>query len=103
MDGDSGEVKVDESQIQDIVLDIAQVAGNNGLKLPREFGLLIKQALYFDRYTKLLAPELDMMSDSRIARLGGNEEAAGAGAAAAADATTASGAPVADAEVVDNA
>lgn len=35
---------VDESQIQDLVLDIAQVAGNNGLKLPREFGLLIKQA-----------------------------------------------------------
>uniref|UniRef100_A0A7S4RD62 ABC1 atypical kinase-like domain-containing protein n=1 Tax=Alexandrium monilatum TaxID=311494 RepID=A0A7S4RD62_9DINO len=62
---------VDESQIQDIVLDIAQVAGNNGLKLPREFGLLIKQSLYFDRYTKLLAPDLDMMSDSRIASLGG--------------------------------
>eukprot|EP00971_Amphidinium_carterae_P217131 4310319-Amphidinium_carterae.1 len=63
-------LSVDESQIQDVVLDIAQVAGNNGLKLPREFGLLIKQSLYFDRYTKLLAPDLDMMSDSRIARFG---------------------------------
>ena len=61
---------VDESQIQDIVLDIAQVAGNNGLKLPREFGLLIKQSLYFDRYTKLLAPELNMMSDDRISKFG---------------------------------
>ncbi|CAJ1408990.1 unnamed protein product [Effrenium voratum] len=61
---------VDESQIQDVVLDIAQVAGNNGLKLPREFGLLIKQSLYFDRYTKLLAPELNMMSDDRIANFG---------------------------------
>jgi len=59
---------VDESQVQEIVLEVAQVAGNNGLKLPREFGLLIKQALYFDRYTKLLAPGLDMMSDSRVAR-----------------------------------
>lgn len=66
-----GTSTVDESQIQDLVLDIAQVAGNNGLKLPREFGLLIKQALYFDRYTKLLAPDLDMASDPRIARLGG--------------------------------
>jgi len=74
MDGDSGEVKVDESQIQDIVLDIAQVAGNNGLKLPREFGLLIKQSLYFDRYTKLLAPDLNMMSDDRIAKLGAQEQ-----------------------------
>lgn len=66
---------VDESQIQDLVLDIAQVAGNNGLKLPREFGLLIKQALYFDRYTKLLAPDLNMASDSRIASIGGTREA----------------------------
>lgn len=72
-DGIEGaEVSVDESQIQDIVLDIAQVAGNNGLKLPREFGLLIKQSLYFDRYTKLLAPELDMMSDDRIASFSAN-------------------------------
>ena len=65
---------VDESQIQDIVLDIAQVAGNNGLKLPREFGLLIKQSLYFDRYTKLLAPELNMMSDDRISKFGAAED-----------------------------
>jgi len=70
----SGTVEVDK--VQDIVLDIAQTAGNNGLKLPREFGLLIKQALYFDRYTKLLAPELDMMSDDRISRFGGEESAA---------------------------
>jgi len=66
-----GEAVVDESQIQDVVLDIAQVAGNNGLKLPREFGLLIKQSLYFDRYTQLLAPGLNMASDSRIAGFSG--------------------------------
>ncbi|CAE7029913.1 unnamed protein product [Symbiodinium sp. CCMP2592] len=66
----STDMAVDESKIQDIVLDIAQVAGNNGLKLPREFGLLIKQSLYFDRYTKLLAPDLNMMSDERIANFG---------------------------------
>ncbi|CAK0836748.1 unnamed protein product [Prorocentrum cordatum] len=80
---------IDESQIQDIVLDIAQVAGNNGLKLPREFGLLIKQALYFDRYTKLLAPDLDMASDPRIARLGGGDSSGGAGAAGLAAASAA--------------
>eukprot|EP00913_Durusdinium_trenchii_P031103 g29125.t1 len=75
------ESTVDESQIQDIVLDIAQVAGNNGLKLPREFGLLIKQSLYFDRYTKLLAPELNMMSDERISKFGADERVPPAGAA----------------------
>ncbi|CAN0394724.1 unnamed protein product, partial [Laminaria digitata] len=31
-----------------------------------EFGLLIKQQLYFDRYTKILAPTLDPLRDSRI-------------------------------------
>jgi len=74
IDNSTTEVTIDESQIQDIVLDIAQVAGNNGLKLPREFGLLIKQSLYFDRYTKLLAPELNMMSDDRISKLGRQEQ-----------------------------
>jgi hypothetical protein len=33
---------------------------------PREFGLLIKQQLYFDRYTRILAPTLDPLRDSRI-------------------------------------
>ena len=31
-----------------------------------EFGLLIKQQLYFDRYTKILAPTLDPLRDSRM-------------------------------------
>jgi len=42
------------------------VAEKNGLKLPREFGLLLKQALYFDRYQKLLAPSLDPLRDARV-------------------------------------
>lgn len=33
---------------------------------PLEFGLLIKQQLYFDRYTKILAPTLDPLRDSRM-------------------------------------
>lgn len=34
--------------------------------LTSEFGLLIKQQLYFDRYTKILAPTLDPLRDSRM-------------------------------------
>ncbi|CAN0279062.1 unnamed protein product, partial [Laminaria digitata] len=49
-----------------LLLDIVGVAENNGLKLPREFGLLIKQALYFDRYTRILAPDLDPLRDDRV-------------------------------------
>jgi aarF domain-containing kinase len=37
--------------------------------LPREFGILLKQVLYFDRYTRLLAPELDFMEDDRLESL----------------------------------
>jgi len=67
--GDGGvtaEVGVDENQITDLVLEIVKVTDDNGLKLPREFALLVKQALYFDRYTKLLAPELDPLQDERV-------------------------------------
>lgn len=57
---------VDERETTQIVLEIVAVAENNGLKLPREFGLLLKQALYFDRYQKLLAPSLDPLRDPRV-------------------------------------
>eukprot|EP00968_Pinguiococcus_pyrenoidosus_P029364 scaffold8520_cov248-Pinguiococcus_pyrenoidosus.AAC.2 len=56
----------DEEEITKIVIDIVNAAEANGLKLPREFGLLTKQALYFDRYLKSLAPNLDVMNDPRI-------------------------------------
>ena len=51
-------------------LQLVDVTEENGLKLPREFGLLVKQSLYFDRYLKILAPGLDVMSDSRVSGLG---------------------------------
>ncbi|CAN0322157.1 unnamed protein product, partial [Ectocarpus sp. 12 AP-2014] len=59
-------VNFDQESITRLLLDIVGVAENNGLKLPREFGMLIKQALYFDRYTRLLAPELDPLRDDRV-------------------------------------
>ena len=31
--------------------------------------MLVKQALYFDRYTKLLAPDLDLVRDYRVVGL----------------------------------
>lgn len=57
---------VDERETTEIVLEIVTVANNNGLKLPREFGLILKQALYFDRYQKILAPTIDPLRDSRL-------------------------------------
>jgi len=60
------EVGLDETQVTDLLLDLVRVTDGNGLKLPREFALLVKQALYFDRYNKLLAPELDPLRDDRV-------------------------------------
>lgn len=62
----TGRIDVDETEITNLLLEIVEVTENNGLKLPREFGLLVKQSLYFDRYLKILAPNADVMSDSRV-------------------------------------
>eukprot|EP00471_Norrisiella_sphaerica_P009127 CAMPEP_0184493154 /NCGR_PEP_ID=MMETSP0113_2-20130426/25234_1 /TAXON_ID=91329 /ORGANISM="Norrisiella sphaerica, Strain BC52" /LENGTH=534 /DNA_ID=CAMNT_0026878307 /DNA_START=168 /DNA_END=1772 /DNA_ORIENTATION=+ len=62
----SAQIAVDQEQVSRLLLDIVQVAEDNGVRLPREFGLLVKQALYFDRYTKLLAPSLNVMTDDRV-------------------------------------
>ena len=49
---------------------LVRVADDNGIRFPREFGLLLKQMLYFDRYTRLLAPKLSVLSDDRVNRTG---------------------------------
>jgi aarF domain-containing kinase len=70
-----GSLGFDETEITNLLLELVEITEDNGLKLPREFGLLVKQSLYFDRYLKILAPELDVMSDARISGLG--EESSG--------------------------
>lgn len=60
------ESEIDESRLNRIMFDIAEVSKRNGLKIPREFGLLIKQMLYFDRYVKILAPEMDLIKDQKL-------------------------------------
>lgn len=66
----SGAIDFDETEITNLLLELVDVTEDNGLKLPREFGLLVKQSLYFDRYLKILAPDLDVMSDARVSGLG---------------------------------
>jgi aarF domain-containing kinase len=66
----AGSIAFDENEVTTVLLDIVDVTENNGLKLPREFGLLVKQSLYFDRYLKILAPNLDVAADARVVGLG---------------------------------
>lgn len=49
-----------------LLLQFVDVANENKIKIPRSFALLIKQALYFDRYQRLLAPTLDPLRDARV-------------------------------------
>jgi predicted unusual protein kinase regulating ubiquinone biosynthesis (AarF/ABC1/UbiB family) len=45
---------------------INQVAREHRMVMPREFILILKQMLYFDRYAKILAPRLNVFSDPRV-------------------------------------
>ncbi|KAJ7959515.1 ABC1 family kinase [Quillaja saponaria] len=62
----SANIAVDERQMNALFLDVVRVSESYGLRFPREFALLLKQLLYFDRYTRLLAPNLNMLQDQRI-------------------------------------
>ncbi|CAH9139672.1 unnamed protein product [Cuscuta epithymum] len=62
----SANVAFDQRQMNTLFLDLVQVGESYGLRFPREFALLMKQILYFDRYIRLLAPNLNMLRDQRI-------------------------------------
>merc|ERR1719380_565522 len=57
---------VDQAQLNRLSVELVAVGERNGVKFPREFGLLLKQILYFDRYIQLLAPDLDVINDERV-------------------------------------
>ncbi|KAI3720917.1 hypothetical protein L2E82_31916 [Cichorium intybus] len=62
----SANLVVDERQMNALFLDVVRVSESYGLRFPREFALLMKQLLYFDRYTRLLAPNMNMLQDQRV-------------------------------------
>ncbi|HWE30584.1 MAG TPA: AarF/UbiB family protein, partial [Polyangia bacterium] len=49
-----------------VLPDILRASVKHQMRLPREFVLVTKQMLYFDRYAKLLAPKLNIFSDPRL-------------------------------------
>ena len=55
------EIKYDE-----MIPRIQKVASKHRMRLPKEFVLITKQMLYFDRYAKLLAPNLNVFTDPRL-------------------------------------
>ena len=61
---------VNDGEINRIMLDIVAVGERHGIRFPRAFALLLKQILYFDRYVKILAPDMNMFADDRITFMG---------------------------------
>jgi len=55
-----------EFRVREIVPDMMRVSVKHRMRMPREFVLVTKQMLFFDRYAKLLAPTLNVMSDPRL-------------------------------------
>jgi aarF domain-containing kinase len=58
-----------DDDVNALLMEIVRIGEQHGLHFPREFALLIKQFLYFDRYVHILAPEMDMFLDERLQRL----------------------------------
>ena len=58
---------VDQQQVTQLASDLIVAAEENKIKLPKAFGILIKQLIYFDRYVQLLAPDLEVIDDDRVA------------------------------------
>jgi aarF domain-containing kinase len=50
----------------DLIPKLYQVAREHQMTMPKEFVLITKQMLYFDRYAKELAPDLNVFTDPRL-------------------------------------
>jgi aarF domain-containing kinase len=55
-----------DREVNRLLIDLVNIGEQHGIRFPREFALLLKQFLYFDRYVQVLAPELDVFGDSRL-------------------------------------
>ncbi|HRC57770.1 MAG: AarF/ABC1/UbiB kinase family protein [Myxococcales bacterium] len=55
-----------EVNYAELLPGIQRVATRHRMKMPKEFILITKQLLYFDRYAKALAPKLNVFTDPRL-------------------------------------
>ena len=62
--------KEQADELNKMMLEIVDVGKRHGIHFPRDFALLTKQLLYFDRFMRTLAPDMDMFSDQRVQILG---------------------------------
>lgn len=63
-----------DREVNRLLFDLINIGEQHGIRFPREFALLLKQFLYFDRYVQALAPELDVFGDARVDIWAGMED-----------------------------
>lgn len=61
----------EDEDLNRALMDLVAVGRRHGIRFPREFTLLVKQFLYFDRYIRMLAPDLALFGDERLVALPG--------------------------------
>jgi aarF domain-containing kinase len=61
---------INDNEINKLMMDVVAVGERHGIRFPRAFALLFKQILYFDRYIKILAPDLELFADDRLQMFG---------------------------------
>ncbi|MDI9660386.1 ABC1 kinase family protein [Acinetobacter nosocomialis] len=59
-------LSINPADLNDIMMDMVSVGERHGIKFPRDFALLFKQMLYFDRFMRVLAPYTDIYADQRL-------------------------------------
>ena len=53
---------------QEILVGAVRMAAPHGVRMPRSLVLLAKQVLYFERYSKIIAPDYKILADSSLIR-----------------------------------
>ena len=59
-------VSINEHEVNRVMMDLVGIGKRHGIHFPREFALLLKQLLYFDRYVRLLAIDSNIYFDDRL-------------------------------------
>lgn len=55
-----------DDEINNLLIELAELGKSYGIKFPRSFTLLLKQFLYFDRYIQMIIPDMNIFEDDRI-------------------------------------
>lgn len=53
-----------------MMLELADIGKRHGIHFPRDFALLLKQLLYFDRFMVMLAPDMALFEGERLKMVG---------------------------------